>query len=97
LEVFSNKLEQSKDLSANITLVDKDQLETRLIDAESKQLPMISHEIYLDPDKVMIFDIKGTRSVIAALQLSECLRFPGIADQKLFKKNVRQSLGWNMV
>jgi hypothetical protein len=97
LDVFANKLEQSKDLSASITLVDKDQLETRLIDAESRQLPLINHEIYLDPDKVMIFDIRGTRSVIAALQLSECLRFPGIADQKLFKKNVRQSLGWNTV
>jgi hypothetical protein len=97
LEVFANQLEQSKDLSASITLVDKEQLETRLIDAESKQLPVINHEICLDPDKVMIFDIKGTRSVIAALELSECLRFPGIADQKLFKKNVRQSLGWNTV
>jgi hypothetical protein len=94
---FSNVLEQSKDFSASISLVNSEVLETRLIDAESKQLPKINHEINLDPDKVMIFDVKGTRSVIAALPLSECLRFPGIDDQKLFKKNVRLSLGLNTV
>jgi hypothetical protein len=96
-DAFSNVLEQSKDFSASINLVNSGVLETRLIDAESKQLPMINHDINLDPDKVMIFDVKGTRSVIAAIPLSECLRFPGIDDQKLFKKNVRLSLGWNTV
>ena len=97
LEVFSNALETSKDFSASISLVNAEILETRLIDAESKQLPMINHEINLDPDKVMIFDVKGTRSVIAAIPLYECLKFPGIDNQKLFKKNVRLSLGWNTV
>lgn len=96
-DVFSNTLEQSKDFSASISFVNSVVLETRLIDAESKQLPMINHEITLDPDKVMFFDVKGTRSVIAAIPLLECLKFPGIEDQKLFKKNVRLSLGWNTV
>jgi hypothetical protein len=96
-EAFSNKLEESKDFSASISLVNIPVLETRLIDAEAKQLPMLNHIVNLDPDKVMEFTIKGTRSVIAAIPLLECLRFPGISDQKLFRKNVRQSLGWNSV
>jgi hypothetical protein len=97
LKAFADKLEQSKDFSATITLVDSDVIETRLIDAESKELPAINHTISLDSDMVMSFDVKGTRSVIVALPLSECLRFPGIIDQRLFRKNVRQSLGWNTV
>lgn len=97
LKAFSDKLEQSKDFTANIVLVDSDVIETRLIDAESKELPVINHTITLDSDKVMSFDVKGTRSVIVALPLSECLKFPGVTDQRLFRKNVRQSLGWNTV
>lgn len=97
LKVFSERLEESKDFNATITLVDTDVIETRLIDAESKVLPAISHTIKLSLDKVMSFDIKGTRSVIAALPLSECLKLPGIADQRLFRKNVRQTLGWNTI
>jgi hypothetical protein len=97
LKVFSDKLEQSKDFTANIVLVDSSVIETRLMDSESKMLPAINHTISLDSDKVMTFDVKGTRSVIATLPLSECLKFPGIADQRLFRKNVRQTLGWNTV
>lgn len=97
LKVFSEKLEESKDFNATITLVDSEVIETRLTEAESKELPIIKHTVNLSPDKVMLFDIKGTRSVIATLPLSECLRFPGISDQRLFRKNVRQSLGWNTI
>lgn len=97
LKAFADKLEQSKDFTASIVLVDSNVIETRLIDAESKDLPAINHTISLDSDKVMTFDVKGTRSVIVALPLSECLKFPGITDQRLFRKNVRQTLGWNTV
>jgi hypothetical protein len=38
-------------------------------------------------------DVRGTRSVIAALPLKDCLSIPGISDGRLFRKNVRQSLG----
>ncbi|MDR3328169.1 MAG: AIPR family protein [Prevotellaceae bacterium] len=96
-EAFSNKLEESKDFSASITLINSSVLEARLLDAEAKQFPMLNHVVNLDPDKVMVFNIQGTRSVVAAMPLLECLRFPGISDQKLFRKNVRQSLGWNTV
>lgn len=96
-EIFSNKLEESKDFSASITLVNAHLLEARLIDAEAKQLPTLNHVVNIDSGKVMTFDIKGTRSIVAAIPLLECLRFPGIGDQKLFRKNVRQTLGWNTV
>ncbi len=39
--------------------------------------------------------MQGTRSVIAAISLRECLKIPGITDGRLFRKNVRQSLGAN--
>lgn len=96
-EAFSSKLEESNDFSASISLVNSQILEARLIDAEARQLPMLNHTVNLDPDKVMVFNIQGTRSVIAAIPLIECLRLPGISDQKLFRKNVRQSLGLNSV
>jgi len=96
-KAFSEAIEQSKDFSASIMLVDSDVIETRLADAESKDLPVINHTVNLDSTKVMEFEIKNTRSVIVALPLSECLKFPHIQDQRLFRKNVRQSLGWNTV
>ena len=37
--------------------------------------------------------LDGTKAVIAAIPLSECIKFPGIKDGTLFQKNVRQSLG----
>ena len=43
----------------------------------------------------MISDICGTQSIITVLPLKECLKMPGIVDGRLFRKNVRQSLGPN--
>ena len=37
--------------------------------------------------------IDGTKAVIAALSLRDCVKIPGIKDGSLFRKNVRQSLG----
>lgn len=96
-KAFSEAIEQSKDFSASIMLVDSDVIETSLAEAESKDLPVINHIVNLDSTKVMEFEIINTRSVIVALPLSECLKFPHIQDQRLFRKNVRQSLGWNTV
>ena len=41
----------------------------------------------------MELTIDGTKAVIAALPLKECITIPGIKDGSLFRKNVRQSLG----
>jgi hypothetical protein len=40
-------------------------------------------------------DIGGTHAILAAIQLKDCLGFPGVKDGTLFQKNVRQSLGLN--
>ena len=37
--------------------------------------------------------IGGTKAVIAAIPLKECIKIPGIKAGSLFRKNVRQSLG----
>ena len=38
-------------------------------------------------------DVASTKVIIASLSLPECLKFPGIQDATLFRKNVRQMLG----
>jgi hypothetical protein len=38
-------------------------------------------------------DVNGTKAVLAAIPLKDCVNIPGIKDGRLFRKNVRQSLG----
>jgi hypothetical protein len=93
LAAFADRLSESDGLAASLHLVDSGTLETRLAEAEARTLPALKHTIALDPAKSLVMDLPGSRTVIAALPLTECLKFPGITDQKLFAKNVRQSLG----
>ncbi len=95
LAVFTDQLASMDDFPASIRVVDSQVMETRLIEAEEKELPSINCEITLDPTKTVVMDIRGTRSVIAAIPLRECLQLPGISDGRLFRKNVRQFLGAN--
>ena len=41
----------------------------------------------------MILELNNTKAIIAAIPLKECVNIPGIKDGRLFRKNVRQSLG----
>lgn len=93
LAAFSARLEKDVSFPADVELVDSEVLETRLAEAEAKDLPALNHEIAIDPTSAMFIDMRGTRSVIAVVSLRECLRLPGITDGRLFRKNVRQSLG----
>jgi hypothetical protein len=93
LKAFADKLEESEDLSASLQLVDEDVLETRLAEAEAMELPSLDHVIVLDPDRTMLAPIAGAQTLLTALSLKECLKLPGITDGRLFRKNVRQSLG----
>lgn len=47
----------------------------------------------LEPGKYLSLTIAGTRALVAALPLKDCVEIPGIRDGTLFQKNVRQSLG----
>lgn len=92
-EAFRTQMGESSDFSAGLTLVDSALLETRLAEAEQKDLPELAATISLDPANTLVGDESGIRIVLAVLPVTECLKFPGIADGKLFRRNVRQSLG----
>ena len=89
---FNDELAAS-DFPASLELVDSDVIRTRLIDAEGKELPVLNHTLSLDAGRAMLTEVQGTRSVIAAVSLQECVKFPGVNDGRLFRKNVRQFLG----
>ena len=93
LSAFQKELAESETLSANLVLVDNDTLKFKYDEALNKSRPYINHEFSIDPEKCMELEIGGTKAVIAAIPLKECIRIPGIKDGSLFRKNVRQSLG----
>jgi hypothetical protein len=95
LEAFTERLASMTDFPASLHLVDTGVIETRLAEAEGRDLPTLDHEIALDPRSTIFTDMQGTRCVIAAVPLIECLKLPGIQDGRLFRKNVRQFLGSN--
>ncbi len=93
LERFSAELSESSTLSATLMLIDSDTLEARYREALNANRPYINHSFRLEAGRYMDINIDGTRAVIAAVPLRECLNIPGIKDGSLFRKNVRQSLG----
>lgn len=95
LKAFADRLEDFDDFSASLQVVDSEVLETRLAEAEAQELPALAHEVKVDPLRTLITEIGGAKTVITVLTLRECLRLPGITDGRLFRKNVRQSLGAN--
>ena len=95
LKVFADQLEDFDDLSAGLQLVDTEVLETRLAEAEALELPSLEHVVNLDPQKTLVTELQGAKTIVTILPLKECLRIPGITDGRLFRKNVRQSLGAN--
>ncbi len=95
LKAFADKLEESEDLSASLQLVDEDTLEARLAEAEAMELPSLDHVITVDPESTLFAKVANAQTILTVLPLRECLKFPGIADGRLFRKNVRQSLGSN--
>lgn len=95
LKVFAEKLGEFDDLTASLTLVDTDLLETRLAEADAHELPSLTHTIKYDPARTLVTSVASARTVVTLLPLKDCLAFPGITDGRLFRKNVRQSLGSN--
>jgi hypothetical protein len=95
LKVFADRLEEFDDFSASLQLVDTEVLETRLSEAEAQELPSLNHVITVDPQRTLLTEIGSAKTIVTILPLAECLRFPGIVDGRLFRKNVRQSLGAN--
>ncbi len=93
MKAFTDRLEESDDFAAGLHLVDTDVLQLRLAEAEAMELPSLDHSIVVDPTKTMVTSNGERQIVVTMLPLAECLRLPGITDGRLFRKNVRQSLG----
>lgn len=93
LATFQKEISEDTAFSANLILVDNETLKFKYDEALNKSRPYINHEFNIDTSKCMEIMIGGTKAVIAAIPLKECIRIPGIKDGSLFRKNVRQSLG----
>ena len=87
------QLSENNDFYAGIKVIDSSELKRRYDIALEKDNPTINHSLDLSASKAMEVEISGNKVVIAAIPLSECIKFPGIKDGTLFQKNVRQSLG----
>ena len=94
-KAYAAKFEECEDFSASLHLVNTEVLAGRLVEAEAQELPSLEHTVSINMDNTMVSDICGTQSIITVLPLKECLKMPGIVDGRLFRKNVRQSLGPN--
>lgn len=94
-ESFQEQINDDENLSATFNLVDKDGLQMRYDDSLNKNRPYVNYDFQLEPQKFMALSINDVNAVIAAIPLKECLKIPGIKEGRLFRKNVRQSLGMN--
>jgi len=95
LRAFADRLEDFDEFSASLQVVDTEVLETRLAEAEAQELPSLEHTVVVDPQRTLVTQLGGAKTIMTILPLKECLRMPGITDGRLFRKNVRQSLGAN--
>lgn len=93
LQVFQKEIAEDDSFSANLVVVDNDTLKFKYEEALNRSRPYINHEFEIDSSKCMEISIDGTKAVIAAIPLKDCIKIPGIKDGSLFRKNVRQSLG----
>ena len=92
---FQQELAEADDFPAQIHIVDPDELKCRYDMALEHENPLLSHRLQLESGKYMVMQVGGTKCVVAAVSLKECIKLPGIKDGTLFQKNVRQSLGLN--
>lgn len=90
---FSSLMADDEDLSANLTIVDNETLKTKYDETLNITSKYINHEFNLEDGKYMELTLNGNKAVIVAIALKDCVDIPGIRDGRLFRKNVRQSLG----
>jgi AIPR protein len=93
LKAFTEKLDESDDFAAGLHVIDTPTLELRLAEAEAQELPSLDHTMTVDPTNTLITKLGTAQTILTVLPLKECLKIPGITDGRLFRKNVRQSLG----
>ena len=92
-ETFQNQIAEFEHPESSITLVDSAAIQARWDEALTQELPKLNHTFTLQVGQYLSMEIGGVKTVLAAVPLSECVKIPGIGDGRLFRKNVRQSLG----
>lgn len=97
IEAFQTKLAESDDddFNAQFEVVDRQGIEDKYNMVLEQTNPTLNHTIALEKGKYLMTDLSDTKVLVAAVQLKECIKMPGIKDGSLFQKNVRQSLGIN--
>lgn len=93
VDMFSKKLADDEELDANFVVVDNEMLKFKYDEALNKTNNYINFTFQLEPGKYLELELNGTCAVLAAIPLKDCVNIPGIKDGRLFRKNVRQSLG----
>lgn len=93
VDMFSKKLADDEELDANFVVVDNEMLKFKYDEALNKTNNYINFTFQLETGKYLELELNGTRAVLAAIPLKDCVNIPGIKDGRLFRKNVRQSLG----
>lgn len=93
LERFQKELSDNEAIAVSLVVVDNETLKFKYDEALNRNRAYINHEFKLENGKYMELTIDGTKAVIVALPLKDCIKIPGIKDGSLFRKNVRQSLG----
>ena len=94
---FSKLISDNEDINANFIVVDNELLKSKYEESLGKSNSYVNYEFVLEDGKYMYSDLNGTKVVLAAIPLKDCVSIPGIKDQRLFRKNVRQSLGNNKI
>ena len=93
LKSFGETIGEYEHPVASITLVGTPTLHARWNEALSVALPRLKHNLTLEPGRYLSLQVANFKTVLAAVKLSDVLRLPGVENQTLFRKNVRQSLG----
>ncbi|MCB6899767.1 AIPR family protein [bacterium 210917-DFI.7.65] len=92
-DTFSKKLADNEEMNANFIVVDSEMLKFKYDEALNKTNNYINFTFQLEEGKYLELELNGIRAVLAAVPLKDCISIPGIKDGRLFRKNVRQSLG----
>lgn len=92
-EVFRQFISDNEDLNASFIVVDDEILKAKYEESLSKTNSYINCDFTVDPNKCIQMELNETKTILAAIPLKECVNIPGIKDGRLFRKNVRQSLG----
>ena len=92
-EGFSKFISNNEYINASFVVVDNEMLKAKYDETLGQDKIRIDHNFAIEPDKCMQMQLNGVKTILAAIPLRECVNIPGIKDGRLFRQNVRQSLG----